>query len=225
MCKLRLNSLFLMCLGALISGGSKAVGPVTFIDHVPSQHEIHSAWKPLSPFNPAEPSGKQSPIQGALKTRGIEWQIQRPSAGVPSEDLSEIRNVEPLTKDAEGTSGPALAVPVNFDFGASRVSRPSLTYLDAIAQALAQDESLKVVVEGHTDSAGGPRANLLLSWERAFAVFRLLVERHRIDPARLTPVGKGSSEPLIDSDLPHPMNRRVQFRVLIPGHHCHSPKN
>jgi outer membrane protein OmpA-like peptidoglycan-associated protein len=126
-----------------------------------------------------------------------------------------------MTKDSESITGPALAIPVNFDFAASRVSRPSLIYLDAIARALALDEGLKVSVEGHTDSAGGPRVNLMLSWERAFAVFRLLVERHRIDPARLTPVGKGSSEPLVASDSPHPMNRRVQFRVLTPVRHCH----
>jgi outer membrane protein OmpA-like peptidoglycan-associated protein len=221
MVKPRLNSLFLMCIGALISGGAEAVGSVTFIDHVPSQQEIHSAWRTLSPQSSVESPGQQSPIQGALKTRGIEWQAQRPQASDPSGARPEECNGEPVIQDAEGLTGPALAIPVNFDFAASRVSRTSLTYLDAIAQALSQDDSLKVIVEGHTDSAGGPRANLMLSWERAFAVFRLLVERHRIDPARLTPVGKGSSEPLVDSDMPHPLNRRVQFRVFIPGRHCH----
>jgi outer membrane protein OmpA-like peptidoglycan-associated protein len=54
----------------------------------------------------------------------------------------------------------------------------------------------------------------MLSWERAFAVFRLLVDRYGIDPARLVPVGKGASEPLVATQSPNPLNRRVQFRVV-----------
>ena len=51
-------------------------------------------------------------------------------------------------------------------------------------------------------------------WDRAMTVFKLLVERHGIEPVRLMPVGKGSSEPLDELNPEAANNRRVQFRPL-----------
>jgi outer membrane protein OmpA-like peptidoglycan-associated protein len=104
-------------------------------------------------------------------------------------------------------------MPVNFDHGATGVSRASLAYLAVVATVLADDASLHLVIEGHTDASGDPRTNAMLSWERAFAVFRVLVHRYGIDPQRLQPVGLGSIDPLRPSEPGHAMNRRVQFRI------------
>ena len=49
-----------------------------------------------------------------------------------------------------------------------------------------------MAIEGHTDASGSAQRNLMLSWDRAMTVFKLLVERYGIDPVRLQPVGKGS---------------------------------
>jgi outer membrane protein OmpA-like peptidoglycan-associated protein len=47
----------------------------------------------------------------------------------------------------------------------------------------------------HTDSRGDDKKNLLLSVNRAKAVYKYLVEERGIDPRRLIPVGKGELEP------------------------------
>jgi outer membrane protein OmpA-like peptidoglycan-associated protein len=170
---------------------------VTFIDHVPSVAEIAQAWRPTVAIPATTVQSTNDARRPTLKMRGIEWQPPDSSGAKPPADEER----------------PALALPVAFDSGLSKVSRPSLPYVAAVASALAQDPGISLIVEGHTDAAGSPRANLVLSWERAFAVFRLLVERHGIDPARLTLVGKGCAEPLDSTPLPNPRNRRVQFRI------------
>jgi outer membrane protein OmpA-like peptidoglycan-associated protein len=197
-----------------MSGVEPALASVTFIDHVPTAAEIAAAWRtpvaqaagPAGPLGPA-PSQTQ-------KFRGVQWQDPQPVQAEPTQAESLQDPARIRWQDPGGDDRPALAFPVHFDSGAVRVSRPSLAYVAALAAALGQDPRLRIQVEGHTDSAGSPRSNLMLSWERAFAVFRLLVERYGIDPARLVPVGKGCSEPLVATESPHPLNRRVQFRVM-----------
>jgi outer membrane protein OmpA-like peptidoglycan-associated protein len=145
----------------------------------------------------------------------VEWQDpQLAIQSEPSQAAAPRGPVQSRWPDPGKDDRPALAFPVHFDSGQVRVSKPSLSYVAALADALTQDPLLKIQVEGHTDSAGTARSNLMLSWERAFAVFRLLVDRYGIDPARLVPVGKGCSEPLVTTQSPHPLNRRVQFRLL-----------
>ena len=107
-----------------------------------------------------------------------------------------------------------MALPINFEPGSSRLAAGANAYIEPIASLLRADPSLRMTVEGHTDASGSPQRNLLLSWDRAMTVFKLLVERYGIDPQRLQPVGKGSQE-LIDTGNPEgSANRRVQFRPL-----------
>ena len=77
-----------------------------------------------------------------------------------------------------------------------------------------KDPGIRLMVEGHTDSSGSPTRNNSLSRERAYSVVNYLIERYRIDPMRLMPIGKGFSEPLEGMDSTNPKNRRVQFRVI-----------
>ncbi len=83
-----------------------------------------------------------------------------------------------------------------------------------IAQLLASVPSLKVVVEGHTDSAGGDEYNQKLGMTRANAVINELTELG-IDPARMSPATQGEAQPLFTEgeDWAHAVNRRVQFSV------------
>jgi outer membrane protein OmpA-like peptidoglycan-associated protein len=134
--------------------------------------------------------------------RGIEW-----SGG-------SATNTPSGTAVFAGQAKPAVALPVNFEFGTSRVSPGSMNYVAAMAAVLEQNPGMQLVVEGHTDAIGTPKLNTMLSWERAFSVFRLMVEKYGIDPARLQPLGKGSTEPLQGLDPMNGMNRRVQFRVV-----------
>ena len=166
-----------------------AQAQVQYFDHVPTAAEIRVALGRPAPGEARLPSRPTS------RRKGIEWHTAAPMG------------------ESSGSSGQGLALPVTFDPGAARVSKASMAYVGSIASVLAEDPSLRLVVEGHTDATGATRANTMLSWERAFSVFRVLVDRYGIDPDRLQPVGKGSSEPLRPSDPADAMNRRVQFRV------------
>lgn len=154
--------------------------------------------------------------------RGIEWNSnlgtshQDPVRPEPvSVAATPVARPAPSgSTEASEKNAPAIAIPVNFNLGSSDIKSTSMPYIDAIAALLIQDPSVQLTVEGHTDASGDPRRNLMLSWERAFTVFRVLVTRYNIDPSRLKPIGKGASEPITGAAPAEDINRRVQFRVL-----------
>jgi outer membrane protein OmpA-like peptidoglycan-associated protein len=82
-----------------------------------------------------------------------------------------------------------------------------------VADVLRSDPGVSLIIEGHTDATGGYQRNMVLSWERATAVYRALVENFGIDPSRLQPIGKGPSEPMPGTAPTDGSNRRVQFRL------------
>lgn len=108
----------------------------------------------------------------------------------------------------------AIAFPINFRVNSSEILSESIPFLDSIAGLMQKDPGIRLMVEGHTDSSGSPTRNNSLSRELAYSVVNYLIERYRIDPMRLMPIGKGFSEPLEGMDSTNPKNRRVQFRVI-----------
>ncbi|HEX8796950.1 MAG TPA: OmpA family protein [Polyangiaceae bacterium] len=87
--------------------------------------------------------------------------------------------------------------------------------LDEVADALTKNDTVsKVVVEGHTDSQGGPAYNLELSQRRAETVRAYLISRG-IASDRVTAVGYGVTRPIADnaSAEGRANNRRVEIVV------------
>ena len=89
---------------------------------------------------------------------------------------------------------------MNFDSGSARLSNIAKAKLDEVALKLKQDTELRAHVEGHSDTTGTQTINDPLSMKRAESVKTYLVDRHDIDPSRITIEGKGSSEPLASND-------------------------
>lgn len=108
----------------------------------------------------------------------------------------------------------AIAFPINFRVNSSEILPESVPFIESIAGLMQKDPSVRLLIEGHTDSSGNPGRNVVLSRERAFSVMNYLVDRYRVDPMRLVPVGKGFSEPLGGAEPTNPKNRRVQFRII-----------
>ncbi len=199
-------ALTLVLMGSALSANAQ----VAVIQGVPSVAELRAALQRES-----APAAKAPTQADAPMSRGIVW-AANPAVGSTPVEAANAANAAasaPATTAASAT-GPAVALPIGFEANSARLSGNAAAYVDAIAQLMAQDPSLRLTVEGHTDASGAAHRNLMLSWERAMTVFRTLVERHGIDPARLQPIGKGSVEPL-DGLLPTaPSNRRVQFRIV-----------
>jgi outer membrane protein OmpA-like peptidoglycan-associated protein len=114
------------------------------------------------------------------------------------------------------TSHPAVDLEVRFEFDSATLTPMAQAVLDNLATALTSDlESYRFVLEGHTDAVGSDDYNLGLSQRRARAVQDSLHALYRIDPQRLTAVGRGEAQLLLP-DQPHAApNRRV--RVINQG--------
>lgn len=101
---------------------------------------------------------------------------------------------------------------VTFETGSAEFSGNYADVLDVGVAVLTRDQSLQLVIEGHTDSIGPAEVNLDLSQRRAEAVLDYFVE-NGIAEERLTAVGKGESEPVVPNDTPEGQarNRRIVY--------------
>jgi len=105
----------------------------------------------------------------------------------------------------------AFGFRINFAFNSADIPREFQPYVDAVGGLMTQDNSLVLLVEGHTDAVGSPGYNQTLSQRRAVAVGEYLVRVHHIDPQRIAVAGKGPSEPVM-ADPYDGRNRRVEFK-------------
>lgn len=108
----------------------------------------------------------------------------------------------------------AIAFPIQFRINSAQILPESVPFLESMAGLMQKDPGIRLLIEGHTDVSGSYQRNMVLSRERAFSVMNYLIDRYRIDPMRLVPVGKGSTDPLPGHEPTDPKNRRVQFRII-----------
>lgn len=82
--------------------------------------------------------------------------------------------------------------------------------LDTMLDALLANQMLTLKVEGHSDSVGSNKYNLILSELRAKSVAEYFIV-HGIDASRITIIGKGSQDPVAsnDTETGRSLNRRV----------------
>ncbi len=113
-------------------------------------------------------------------------------------------------------SGRIVTHGILFDSGADRIKAESYKTLTDIGTMLAEDASLRLSIEGHTDADGADDANLKLSQARAAAVRGYLGEKHGIDGGRLETKGLGEGKPIDTNDSPEGKanNRRVELVKL-----------
>jgi outer membrane protein OmpA-like peptidoglycan-associated protein/Mg-chelatase subunit ChlD len=108
-----------------------------------------------------------------------------------------------------------IPIDVYFDFGKSNLKMPeSKIAIDIIDTLLKSDKNIKIEIQGHTDSVGTPKANQMLSENRAKAVMNELLNR-KFSKDRITAVGFGETQPMSDntSEEGRAVNRRVVFIV------------
>lgn len=100
-----------------------------------------------------------------------------------------------------------------FDTGSDRLKPESGPVIQSIAKGLDNNPNLRLLIEGHTDSVGNAAANMDLSRRRAEAVKGVLVTQFKVDAARLTTAGLGSTKPIDSNDTPQgrAQNRRVEL--------------
>jgi len=102
-----------------------------------------------------------------------------------------------------------------FDVNKFELKIESQVELDKIIQLLIENPNLKIEIGGHTDNAGKPADNLILSNNRAKAVINYLVSKN-IAAQRLTFKGYGETKPVADNKMEEgrAMNRRTEMKVV-----------
>jgi len=103
---------------------------------------------------------------------------------------------------------------VYFDTNKAKIKAVSFSLLDEVAQALKDNPTIKVEVQGHTDSQGNDAFNKKLSQQRAESVRTYLI-KGGIVSNRMTAKGYGEDQPLADNrtNQGRSQNRRVEFVI------------
>ena len=115
--------------------------------------------------------------------------------------------IERLLSDKKFTTHAIL-----FDVNRSVCKHTSITFIRRLASFLKKNPSIKLEIDGHTDSDGNAEANMKLSLERANEVKRQLIAMG-VAAARLTTKGLGASKPIETNSTIEGKanNRRVEF--------------
>lgn len=102
-----------------------------------------------------------------------------------------------------------------FSTGSNRLLPQSNEVIAQIKEALDADQTMKLLITGHTDSDGDDKVNLVLSQKRAESVKEALM-KSGIALNRLETNGKGEAEPSADNKTAagKEQNRRVVFTKI-----------
>ncbi len=105
-----------------------------------------------------------------------------------------------------------VALYINFDLDKASLRPDAQPIIEEINKLLAADRSLRLSIEGHTDSTGSAERNRELAAARARAVLGALVGLG-VDAARLGSNGFGPDKPIADNstDAGRARNRRVEL--------------
>jgi OOP family OmpA-OmpF porin len=113
---------------------------------------------------------------------------------------------------------------IYYELGTAQANSPQMEAdLSRIAESISSlldlagglQQSVRIMIVGHTDSSGNEEQNLQISLGRAEAIRAMLIQK-AVPAAILSCVGVGSREPARKESTPQDreFNRRVTFRVL-----------
>ncbi len=102
---------------------------------------------------------------------------------------------------------------IYFETDSDRLKSESAPVIKQVAAALEKNPTLKLEIDGYTDSVGDANHNLDLSKRRALAVQSVLVTQFGVDASRLSANGLGAGNPVGSNDTAEgrATNRRVEF--------------
>ena len=130
------------------------------------------------------------------------------------EELEEIEEVDMDIKPIE-VGGTYEIKDITFATSSFELGHRSRLIVDEFAEFLKENPTVHVSIEGHTDNVGNSSENMVLSKNRAEAVYLELIEQG-IPAVRLDYKGFGSTRPVADngSESGRTQNRRTVFRIL-----------
>jgi len=142
------------------------------------------------------------------------WKVHLPERYRPGTFL--LAGEPPYTTPSTPATGSLLRMDnLYFDVGKATIQTQSQDVLERLLELMKAYPTLRIEIQGHTDSDGGAEQNLKLSQERATSVVNYLVKRG-ISPKRLVAKGYGESMPIAPNTTEEgkQLNRRVMILVL-----------
>lgn len=150
-----------------------------------------------------------------------------PAPDTDGDSVNDDEDKCPLVKGTTSNYGcppikPELITKVNnaadrvfFVRAKATIEKISFHELDRVVQILQSDSTLRLRIEGHTDSEGTDERNQKLSDRRARAVFHYL-SLQGIDPERMDYIGYGDKKPIATNNTREGMaqNRRVEMILM-----------
>ncbi len=137
---------------------------------------------------------------------------QPANGGAPLPALSESRSctVQACMEEEK------INLLIEFDFDKAVVKKEFYPNADAVGTFMKKNEKLAITVDGWTDKTGSDTYNKNLSQRRAEAVKAYLVNKHKINPARITAVGHGKSFKYDNkTEAGRYKNRRVEMNQTV----------
>ncbi len=138
--------------------------------------------------------------------------INPANGGAPLPSLNESRgcNTQACLEEEK------INLLIEFDFDKAVVKKEFYPNADAVGAFLKKNEKLTITVDGWTDKTGTVKYNMNLSQRRADAVKAYIVNKHKIDPARITAVGHGKSFKYDNkTESGRYKNRRVEMNQTV----------
>jgi outer membrane protein OmpA-like peptidoglycan-associated protein len=134
------------------------------------------------------------------------------SAATPKTSLLLPQNAPADRYDCRELRTASQSINISFDYASSSLEQEILPALETFAVRLRSCPSVKVIIEGHTDSDGRAAWNQSLSVRRAKAVLEHLVYTG-VSPSQLSAIGFGQSRPCAPNVSMK--NKRSNRRVVL----------
>ncbi|MCH8331388.1 MAG: OmpA family protein [Bacteroidetes bacterium] len=115
----------------------------------------------------------------------------------------------------------SLSEKLLFKSGSTVVDPKGVEALTKLADVLAENKDISILIEGHTDNVpitGAIKDNWDLSVLRATSIVRILSEKNKVDPMRIMASGRGEFQPVSDNSdaAGRQKNRRTEI-ILTPN--------
>ena len=141
-----------------------------------------------------DPAGK-STLQAVADASGCGFATTESAVATPEGMNDFVQKVFFEKAPAAQAKPVSFNLYVRFDFDKDTIRPQEQDNIDEVGSFLAMHPEITLTLEGHTCNMGSEAYNNGLSKRRAESVKRYMVNKFKIDPARLTTVGYGFARP------------------------------
>lgn len=148
----------------------------------------------------------------------IHPEITCPIGEVPDLDIASLIPA-PVSKfvapAADNTEGNTYRLEINFERNSSKIDEKYFNDIGELAAFMESHPDTLVEIRGHASLEGTEKYNQWLSERRAQAVVDALTTKHNVKAERLSSIGFGETQPIIDAMTleAHLKNRRIESNI------------